>query len=406
MPERRRGHGDGDYQRRDGTWIASKNEGLYQRADKLWIATFSYSDPTTGRTVRKTFSSTSRQEAKLKREAFKAQLGEGLSLDCATLTLGAYLDGWLPGIKRRRRAKTFRSYEQNVRLYIVPYLGHIRLRALTRRQVQGMLDEQRAKGLAPTTVTRTRDVLRKALNDAIADLLIKDNVATRVEVAPAAQTDIERDDTPEAKVPMLTIAEAHCFVEAADTHRLGALFIVALVIGARQGEALGLRWSDIDLTARTINIAVQMQRIEGMFHFVQVKSKSGRRTVRVPAVLVPVLEAHRARQRLEREVLGERWQDWGLVFCTSRGTPLDGPNVTRYLRRFLERSRLPRIDFHGLRHSCASILAALRVPLLETSHLLGHSDPRLTQRLYSHASAQTRQGPADAMDTMLDPPPS
>lgn len=130
-------------------------------------------------------------------------------------------------------------------------------------------------------------------------------------------------------------------------------------------------------------------------------SPTSRRIVDLPPKLVTALKAHRQRQADARLLAGPRWVDHHLVFCTRWGTPFDGPNITRYTQQVLARAGLPKLRFHDLRDSCASLLAAQGLPAHEISRLLGHSDVRLTLNRYTHVFAAARRRAADAMDPLL-----
>jgi integrase len=199
----------------------------------------------------------------------------------------------------------------------------------------------------------------------------------------------------------LTPAQARQFLDATRQYRLAALFSVALSLGLRQGEVLGLTWAEVDLDGGTITVRRQMQRVDGIFQFVETKSAQSRRVIDLPASLVPVLKQHRTQQIAARLAAGPAWHEWNLVFCTSTGAPFDGPNITRYCKRALADAGLPALTFHELRHSCASLLAAQRIPAHEIARLLGHSDVRLTLQRYTHAFDEGRRRVADAMDILL-----
>jgi integrase len=190
-------------------------------------------------------------------------------------------------------------------------------------------------------------------------------------------------------------------LDAIRGERLEALYSVALALGLRQGEVLGLRWSDIDLEAGSLTVRRALQRIKGKYQLVEPKSETSKRTIApLPTLLLSTLREHKARQDTERDGLGARWlNSWGLVFTTPHGAPLHGTQVTKEFQHICERAGLRPLRFHDLRHSTASILQALRVPLSDVQALLGHSHPSLTQATYTHALSQERA--ATAMDEVF-----
>ncbi len=179
------------------------------------------------------------------------------------------------------------------------------------------------------------------------------------------------------------------------------MYTVALALGLRQGEALGVRWEDVDLEAQTLRVRYALQRIDRKPTFVEPKTTRSRRTLPLPPSIVTALRAHRVRQLEERLLAGERWQDWNLVFASTVGTPLDGHNVTHRLQKHLERAGLPRQRFHDLRHCCASLLLAQGVHPRAVMEILGHSQIALTMDTYSHVMPAMLRDAANLMDGIL-----
>jgi integrase len=178
-------------------------------------------------------------------------------------------------------------------------------------------------------------------------------------------------------------------------------------LGLRQGEILGLRWSDVDVETSTLRVAQALQRVNGRLEFVEPKSRRSRRTIPMPPTVARALRAHRSRQLEERIAVGPRWRESDLVFTTSIGTPLDSRNVTRRFQAALERASLPRLRFHDLRHTAASLMLAQGVPARVVMETLGHSQISLTMNTYSHVVPALQREAADRMDVVrVDRPPS
>jgi integrase len=209
----------------------------------------------------------------------------------------------------------------------------------------------------------------------------------------------------------LTVEQSTAFLKVAATHRLGALFSVALACGLRLGEATGLRWDDADLDTGEVRVRQQLQRVEKKLILQPLKTEKSRRTLVLSSACVQALKAHRTRQREERLKAGADWIDTGLIFATYArrgagrkvGAPLAPRNVLRTLHALLAAATLTiaPIRFHDLRHSAASLLIAAGVELVEVSMLLGHSELRVTADLYSHLQKQTAARAAQRMDAIL-----
>ena len=201
---------------------------------------------------------------------------------------------------------------------------------------------------------------------------------------------------------VLTPGEARQLLDAARGDRLEALYSVALALGLRQGEALGLKWSDIDLDAGVLRVRRAAQRIPHQgTRLVEAKTVRSRRALVMPPVVISALRSHRARQNLERLAAGERWIDNDLVFASMTGTLSDGPNVTHRFRRLLKTAGLPPMRFHDLRHACASLLLVQGVHPRVVMETLGHSQISLTMNTYSHVLPALQREAADKMEAVL-----
>jgi|SRR5215213_2678284 len=154
----------------------------------------------------------------------------------------------------------------------------------------------------------------------------------------------------------------------------------ALSLGLREGEILGLRWEDLDFDKRLVHIRASLQRIDKKLQLVGPKTKKSRRTLPIPENLLSSLRAHRTRQLEEKLQSGADWREHGLVFTSSKGTPLFARNVIRSFHRLLANAKLKRCRFHDLRHSCATFLLAKKVPARVVMDILGHSNIRASIR--------------------------
>jgi integrase len=296
------------------------------------------------------------------------------------------------------RPSTRRGYRRAIDGFLVPAFGALRLGQLTPQGIQRWLTDHKVAHGARRRITLAHATLRSALADAQRFQLVSINAATLVKVPRvAARTRATLD-----------IDQARALLVTAGTHRLGALFSVALACGLRLGEATGLRWEDVDLTTGELRVRQQLQSVGKRLVLQDLKTEKSRRTLGLPKVCLDALRTHRTRQLEDRLKAGEDWQDTGLVFTTygrrtgcKVGGGLHPRNVLRTLCALLKRAGLPSIRFHDLRHSAASLLIAEGVELVEVSMLLGHSELRVTADLYSHLQKQTSAKAAQRMDAML-----
>jgi integrase len=395
----RRGRNEGSiYERHDGRWTASLDLGFID-----------------GRRVRKAFYGPTRKAVadKLASALGRRQQG-GLIRTNDAISVGAYLDGWLGVVSVR--PKTLRQYKQVVRLYLKPAIGPQRLARLEPSHVRALTQGMEERGLSPRTATLARDILRIALSQAVTDQLLVRNVAAMVRRPKPTRSNGET----------LSGDEARALIDRLRGHRLEAVVTCGVALGLRLGEVLGLQWSDLDLPNRRLTLNRALQTLGKKRELVELKTRESRRTMTLPALVARALERHKTRQAARRLAAGAVWQRSDFVFTTGTGRPMDGTLVSRDLKRLLLKTwfggdgqcvhartkdrecldcaavRLPALSFHGLRHSCASLLLAAGVPVRDVSELLGHSDVRLTLNTYAHVIDAGRSRTAGIMDGVLD----
>src|SRR5713101_5748546 len=251
-----------------------------------------------------------RAEVKAKLATLQAELNKGRLPAGRSPTVAEFLRSWLEtSVKPRVRPLTYAGYKVNVEKHLVPILGKIRLDQLTPLHVQEMMNQRLASGLSTKSVAYIHQVLRTALGLAVRWDMVARNVARLVD-----RPRIERKP-----INPLTPDEARTFLASIRGHRLEALFSVALALGLRQGEALGLRWHDVDLGAGTLCVRNQLQRIGGKLTLVPPKTERSRRTLVMPGTIVERLREHEKRQVAEKLWSGSKWQDTGLIFSNRLG---------------------------------------------------------------------------------------
>jgi integrase len=369
---RKRGNGEGSvYQRQDGRWEGSMTVDAFGR--RRWFL---------GRT---------RQEAARKLGDALKQHNDGAPVPGGRQTVAEFLAGWLEGTRPSLRPGTWLRYEEYVRLHVVPALGKVPLARLTPQQLQRLYAERLATGLSPTTVHHLHATLHKALGQAARWGLVARNVADLV--------DPPRPDHHE--MTTLSPEQVRELLAAAAGDRLEALYVVALE-GLRRGEILALRWRDIDLDARTLRVRGSLQPTPDGLRIVEPKTASSRRGVVLSATAVEALRRHRVRQAAERLRLGPAWEDHDLVFANEVGRPIDGRNlVRRGFEPLLARAGLPRVRFHDLRHTAATLLLGQGVHPKIVAEKLGHSQISTTIDLYSHVTPTMQREAAETLDAVL-----
>jgi integrase len=360
---------------------------ISRRKDGIWQGAVTLVD---GR--RKYLYGGSREEIRRKVGAALHAIDVGTMSEAHGVTVGDFLDQWLGEVVRPNvRPWTLKGYEVHVRLHLKPTLGKVQLDKLTPLRVQQLLNGKIATGMSPKSVRYIRGTLRTALNQAMHWGLISRNAASLV-ASPRVEHYEIKPFTPD---------EARAFLAAIKGDRLAALYSVALTMGLRQGEALGLQWQDVDLDMGYLRISKQLQRIDGKFQIVEPKTSRSRRTLALPPSIVDALREHSQRQVEERRSLGTPQQTWDLVFTTERGRPIDGTVVSHHFHRVLDGAGLQQRRFHDLRHSCATLLLVQGVSPRVVMDVLGHSQIALTMNTYSHVIPELKRDAANRMEELI-----
>jgi integrase len=366
---------------------------IYHMKDGRWRAAVTVGKDEAGKPRRKVFTAAKRHEVadELKKALRDQQQGVNIMPD--QVTVQTHLQRWLADIvKPSCSFKTHQTYRDLVEKHLSLGLGKIRLAKLTTAEVQRFLNEKHNSGLSPKTVKHIRDCLRAALNVAVNDWdLIPRNPASKAKPPAPAKNELRVFD----------LAQAKQFLDLVANHRQHALFSVALCLGPRQGEVLGLQWANVDLENGTLKIDGALKRIEGKLVKGKTKRDVSNRTIALPAVTMGALRRHRVNQEQERQWAGSRWKETGYVFTTRIGTPIERRNLLRDWYKIMNGSGLPQIRFHDLRHSAATLLFAQGVHPKTVMEILGHSDINTTMKVYGHVLDQMKRDAAAKMDELF-----
>lgn len=380
MAKGRRGNGEGSIRR---------------RSDGRWEALVSLPD---GR--RKSLYGKTRQEVARKLAEMLRDISKGLPVPLERLTVAAFLTDWLAMKQLDLRPSTYVNYETQLRRHVIPTIGHLTLTKLTASDLNHMYAETIRKGISPTTVYSHHLILHKALRDAMRADLVSRNVA-ELDMPP-------RKAHYEAQT--FTVEEARRFLTAIATDRFQALYLLAIMTGMREGELLALTWPMIDLDSGTLHVRATHIKIHGQFHINEPKTSAGRRILLLNDVTIAALSAHHARQLEERRQMkrqGVVWADTSLVFPDEAGQRITPTKF--YQGRYqplLRRTGLPRIRFHDLRHTVATLFLLLGVDATVVANILGHANPRITQALYQHVQPQMQREASMALQRLLTGEPS
>jgi integrase len=309
-------------------------------------------------------------------------------------------DEWLPRRKTQVRSSTWESYRDSLEGRVLPHLGDVPLRDLTPKMIaelyQQLLntpgrDSHRAQ-LSKRTVAYTARVLRSALTDAVKQGAIPRN--------PAEAVDPPKPD--EREMRYWTPEQARSFLESVTGDRMEALLRLLLATGLRRGEALGIKWPDIDLDAGKLSVRRTLVAVGYRIEWSTPKTKRSNRTVDLDVGTIAALRRHRARQLEERMAWGEAWQYGDLVFTREDGSPMHPQSLSAAFERAVKSGGLPMIRLHDLRHSSAVMALGAGIPTKVVSERLGHSSTAITTDIYQHVTETMQRDAADRIGEVLD----
>jgi integrase len=393
-PVKRRGQGEDSIY-----WDSSKNR---------YIGAVSLGFSPAGTRIRRKVTGRTKAEVRAKLRELHQEVETGLRLS-RSYTVNDALDDWLAHGLDDVSARTVKLYRDTIALALREQLGTVVLRNLTARDVQNALTAL-ASRMSTRTVQISRNVLVRAIRHAERDGLAARNVAALVKLPKGQRGRPSKS---------LTLEQATALIDAAKDTRLEAYIILSLLAGLRTEEARALRWDHVMMwvddaagwqpvtiagfdraRAGDDRFAIYVWRAQR--HGGDTKTEKSRRTLALPRRSVEALREHRKVQAKDRLKAGALWQDCGLVFCSTIGTPLDDHNVRRQFRKVTEAAGLgttwvPR----ELRHTFVSLLSAHGVPVEAIALLAGHNQTATTELVYRHQIVPALTRGAEVMDQIF-----
>ena len=374
MKRARRGRGDG---------------AIYQRSDGQWCASLTVGYTAEGRRRRRTIYGRTRTEIREKLTNLQMETVSGIAIEPNQLTVAQYLNHWLENIARPQiRESTYYLYEGLIRLHINPRIGGLRLRKLTPVHIEELYGSLRRDGVSARQCQLIHARLYTAFKRAARLKLIAHNPSV----------DVDRPTATAKRFSVLTPAQVKTFLAAAETNRLYALYVVAITTGLRQGEMLGLWHENFDAEAAALFVSHQLTEVRGRMSRTETKTNAGRRRVDLPQFVVAELQAHVERMRAEGH-------EGPWIFCNHRGEPIRKDTLRRKsFEKILEQAKLPRIRFHDLRHTAATLLLAEDTHPKIVQERLGHARIGITLDTYSHMLPSMQKQATEKLDAMFRKP--
>ncbi len=373
---------------------------IVKRSETSWSLVFDIGQDEQGKRKQKwvTVQGT-KKEAERELTRLLHEMNTGMYVEPSKMTVTEYLEYWLEHYAKTNVAtKTLDGYRESIRVYIVPQLGKHQLAKLQTAHIQAYYAYAQREGrkrfpggLSARSVLHHHRVLREALQQAVKWQFLGRNPADAV-VPP-------RPERTEMKV--LDEAQTARLLTVAEGTRFYLPVLVAVTTGLRRGEVLGLRWEDIDLDAGMLSVRQSLGQTRQGPQFKPPKTEKSRRGVSLPALTTEALRRHREEQQKEKVLLGDAYQDKGLVLANPIGEAWTPNALTKGFGFLLAKHDLPRVRFHDLRHTHATQLLRQKVHPKVVSERLGHSTVNLTLDTYSHILPGMQEEAAEGVDKAL-----
>jgi len=388
---------------------------FYRGADGDWHGRITVGVRDDGKPDRRHVRGRTEQEVRRKIRAIEtAWEGGTLQQPGERWTIEQWLTHWLDNIAAAAvRPTTLTGYRFAVNKHLIPAIGAHRLDRLEPEHLEKLYARMLESGRAPATAHQVHRTIRTALNVAVRRGHLRRNPAQLA--TPPRLTEWE--------VEPLTLDEVRQLLDAAARGRNRARWAVALALGLRQGEALGLQWPDLDLAARRMVIRRSLQRPawvhgcggtcgrragscpqrrNGRPVVSETKSRAGRRVIGLPAPLVELLREHRVEQQREREAAGQLWHEGEWVFTSPTGEPLHPRTDYKHWKELLRTAGVRDVRLHDARHTAATVLLLLGVPERAVMGLMGWSHSAMATR-YQHLTAAIQADIAERVGGLIWP---
>lgn len=372
---------------------------IRQRKDGRWEARYTVGrDPGTGKQIQRSVYGATQQEVRKKLAQLTTALDNGTYKEPCKMTVGQWLDIWTADYMGGVKPSTAFLYGEQIRLYIKPALGAVKLEALNTHTIQGFynglsIEREGGKALSPKSVKNIHGILHKALQQAVAVGYIRFNPADACTLPRAEKKEISPLDEEQIAT----------FLKAIEGHRHELLYKVALFAGMREGEVLGLMWDCVDFEKGTITIKRQLRREQkkGGAYYITTPKNGKPRTITPAPWVMKLLRSQKARQAEQQLKMGQLWENSGMVFTNETGGYLSYRTVYDCFKRIVAQMGTPSTRFHDLRHTFA--VASLRAgdDIKTVQGNLGHHTAAFTLDVYGHVTEQMKQASADRMEEFI-----
>ncbi len=326
----------------------------------------------------------------------------GRNVDYCDMYFADYMNMWLEETKAEIRPNTYRGYKGNVKNHIVPYFSprRVKIQELTVNDLEEfykylVFERSKSDGsepLSPTTITHIHRCISKALNDAARKGVITVNVASLA----------RKPHSVKFKSQYLNEKQVNQLLQMVKDTTIETPVVLCAVFGLRRGEVLGLKWKEVDMVNRTITISETLQQHVGGSYTSPPKTESSYRTLPIPDEVYQYLVSIKRQQNVDKEVMGNGYQDGDYVCAWPDGRVIEPNYLTRNFHDMIVKSDLPNIRLHDLRHSVASNLLNMGFTVVQVQEWLGHSSAATTLNFYAHVDKTSKLNISRTLNTKLE----
>ena len=344
------------------------------------------------------------QTAEKKLALFVAEVERNENPTSGKMTFAQFVERWRDTHAKHLAPKTRHGYNRMLDLRILKAIGHIRLDRLRPlhlldfyeqlREPDAREDKGKQGPLTEQTILHYHRLISTLLELAVKWQLLPNNIAKRV-AAPSV---------PDKELPSYTQEQVRRLMDKLEgqpyKYWLGVM--IPLTCGLREGELFGLEWKHIDFDTRRVTIVQSSQYLPGEGVFTKLpKTRSGKRIVRLPQFIMPVLKAWKAEQSMQKLKLGNKWYNTDRVMTTWNGKAMYPGTMSQWFPAFLKENHLAHMNFHGTRHTFATLMDRSVISDADLSKLLGHTRVSTTKNMYTHADPGADDQAASIMDKIF-----
>lgn len=385
--------------------MAKRGQGegtISKRPDGTWWARITVGRTPDGKQKRRAFYGKTRKEVQEKLTAALNDVNNNTYIEPSKMTVEQWAEIWMKEYKRNTiKAQTYSRYGRDLKKYILPVIGQLKLKDIKTEMIQKILNEIYQSGYSNALLTHVQALTYQLLKQAVDNDLISKNVAEKTKL-PYRQED--------KKIRVLSVEEQQRFIDVAKESYMGEYYIFCLATGMRRGELIALTWDDIDFDKHTVSVnktavyAKDYYDPNGTWKNIinSPKSKSSNRIIPLLPDIITMLNELKKKQDINRQIQAEKYEEKNLVFCTRRGKQLIYGNLRKMLLNIAKKAEIDNLHIHCLRHTFATRGLENGIELRVMQDFLGHSSIKMTSDLYTHVLPDKKSESIKKMENTIN----